>query len=84
MPATAGAAHGAGFHDDDHGLGLARGNQVVEDQVGVAHFDPDPLILASAVLQIQHRVAGLGLLHIPAACKRRCAARHWPSWNSNS
>src|ERR1019366_10654328 len=54
---TARGAHGAGFHDHNHGFDFARGEQVVEDPVGSAHFDPDPLIFAPTVLQIQYRVA---------------------------
>ena len=61
-PGPPAATHGAGFHDHDHGFDLARGKQVVEDHIGPAHLDPDPLVFAAAVLQIQHRVAGLALL----------------------
>jgi hypothetical protein len=44
------AADVAGFHHCDEGLDFARRKQVIENKVGLAHFDPDPLVLAAAVL----------------------------------
>ena len=52
--------HAVGHHDDE-GLGLAFGDQVVHDQIGVALVAPGGFILAPAVLQVQHRIA-LGLV----------------------
>jgi len=51
-------------HDDDHRLSLAEGDEVVKDEVGVALLDPSGLILASTVLQIQHRITGVRVLGI--------------------
>ena len=43
------------------GLTVPGGNQVVEDEVGVVLADPAGLVLAAAVLQVEHRVAFLQL-----------------------
>ena len=40
---------------------LPAGDQVVEDEVGMALPDPAGLIFAAAVLKIKHRVTRLGL-----------------------
>ena len=51
--AVLGAVRDAAAHDDDHRLGLALGNEVVEDDVGEALIDPAGLILAAAVLEVE-------------------------------
>src|SRR6185369_2129059 len=50
------------FHDHDHGFRLARGDQVIEDEVHLSLHGPAALILASAVLQIEHRISGVGIV----------------------
>ncbi len=44
------------LHNDNHRLHFALREQVVENHVGPAHLDPDPLILAAAMLQIKHGI----------------------------
>ena len=46
-------------HHDDHGLGLALRNQVVEDDVGAADSRPSAGVVAVAVQQIQDWVGRL-------------------------
>jgi len=48
-------------HDDDHGLGLAGGNQAVEDIVGLASGEPAVCAVGVAVKQIEDGIAGFGL-----------------------
>ena len=43
-------------HDDDHRLGLAVGDQVVEEDVGRGEALPLRLVAADAVQEIEHRV----------------------------
>ena len=50
--------------DDDHRLGLATGDQVVEDLGGTALGDPGVFIASDAVEDVEDRVAGLGILLI--------------------
>ena len=57
------AANRAGFHYDNEGLGFARSDQVVHDQMGIAHLRPHPLVLTATVLDIEDRVAG-GVLFV--------------------
>src|ERR1017187_1266906 len=59
------SARCARLHDDNHRLHLALGKQVIENHVRPAHLDPHPLIFASAVLQIENRVALLEVGVIP-------------------
>ena len=49
-------------HHDDERPGFALGNQVVHDQVRLALGRPAGLILAAAVLEIQHGIAGRRVL----------------------
>ncbi len=51
-------------HDDDEGFGLAFGDQIVHDQIGLALIGPARLIFAAAVLEVQHGIAGRGVLVI--------------------
>ena len=53
--------HAVGHHDDER-LDLARGDEVVHDQVRVALVPPGVLVLTPAVLQVQHRVLLLVLV----------------------
>ena len=57
----AGAPRVAVGHHHDHRLGLALGDQVVEDEVGAPLPDPAGLVLAAAVLQVEHGIARPGL-----------------------
>ena len=58
----AGAPRVAVGHHDDHRLAASRRDQVVEDEVRASLADPAGLVLAAAVLQVEHRVARLRLL----------------------
>jgi hypothetical protein len=60
-------------HHDDHRLRSSAGDQVVEDEIGMALLDPASLIFAAAVLQIEHRVAHLGLRVV---ARRQIEERH--------
>ena len=61
-------AAAAVFHDDDHRLRLAGGNQIVEDEIHVALRRPAALILAGAVQQVEH---GIALVAILVVARRR-------------
>src|SRR5579872_1326150 len=50
------SARGTRFHHDNHRLDFALREQVVQNHVCPAHLDPDPLILAAAMLQIEHGI----------------------------
>ena len=58
---VAGPTRVALLHDDDHGPGLPLGEQVVEDEADPPLVRPAALVLAAAVLQVQHRVARVAL-----------------------
>ena len=58
-PRLPGHCPAAVVHHDDERPGFARGNQVVHDQVGLALIRPAGFVLSAAVLEIQHRIAGL-------------------------
>ena len=47
-----------GGHDDDHGDGFARGNQIIEDGAGAAHGTPRVVGIAAAVEQVEDGEAG--------------------------
>ena len=65
------------------GLALSLGDQVVEDEVGMALLDPAGLIFAAAVLQIEHRdSASLPACRSPAADRRARAASFRSPWRS--
>ena len=49
-------------HDNDHRHSLLRGDQVVQDQVRAPLFRPARLILAAAVLQVQHGIPRLQIV----------------------
>lgn len=49
-------------HDNDHGLGLAVGNEIVQDDIGAAIHDPAALRLTVSVKQVVGRVFGVGLV----------------------
>src|SRR6185503_5932552 len=48
-------------HHDDHWFAFSFGEQVVEDNVGTPLANPSRLILAGAMLQIEHGKALFGL-----------------------
>ena len=56
----AGAAGVAICHHDDHRLAVFSGNQIVEDEVCMCLPNPSRLDLASAMLEIENRIANLG------------------------
>ena len=51
-------------HHDEHRLALALGEEVVQDDVRLALEGPAGLVLAAAVLQVQHRIALAGIAGI--------------------
>src|SRR5687768_16972357 len=58
---VAGARRVAAVHDDDHGLGLLLGEEVVEDEVHAALVGPAALVFAGAVLKVEDGVARVGI-----------------------
>ena len=56
------------LHDDDHRHGLLLRDQVVQDEVHVPLPGPPGLVLAAAVLQVEHRVP---LLRVGVVARRR-------------
>ena len=50
--------------DNDERLDFAFGNEVVHDEVGVALGHPSPLVLAPAVLEVEHRISHLGFVAV--------------------
>src|ERR1035438_9488255 len=56
------------LHNDNHRLHFALRKQVVENHVCPAHLGPDPLILAAAMLQIEH---GITRFQIGVIARRR-------------
>src|SRR5205085_12159600 len=62
-------------HHDDERLRLARGDQVVHDQVRAPLAPPSGLVLAGAVLEAQHRVAFFGVLVVIGRRVDEAAAR---------
>ena len=51
-------------HHDEHRFALALGEEVVQDDVRLALEGPAGLVLAAAVLQVQHRIALPGIVVI--------------------
>ncbi len=51
-------------HGDDHRLDLALGEQVVHDQVRLAHHRPTPGDVARAVEQVEYGVGRVGILRV--------------------
>jgi len=74
-PCAAGTADAAVLHHDDEGSGLALGDQVVHDQARPALAGPARLVLAAAVLEIQHGIAGGRILVIVRRCVDEDATR---------
>ncbi len=44
-------------HDDEHGLGFASGNEIVEYDVGAAHLGPGVIVVTVAVQQIENGIS---------------------------
>jgi hypothetical protein len=48
-------------HHHDHWLRFVSGDQIVEDEIGVALTNPTSFVLSAAVLQVKHWIALLSL-----------------------
>ena len=49
------------FHDNQHRLRLSRGQEIVEDEADPSLVRPAGLVLAAAMLQVEHRVARVAI-----------------------
>ena len=68
-----GSLHVAALHDDNHGHSLLAGYQVVHNVLHAALLRPSSLVLAHAVLQVEHRIALLALLILGRRIHQRMA-----------